>query len=84
MSGLEGYPSASSISSVVAGSATSSSVEAGSAASSAPEWYPLSACPCVSCFAAVLDSTLVCLLLIYHGVITKSFVHLQSSFAGVL
>ena len=36
MSGLEGYPSASSISSVVAGSATSSSVEAGSAASSAP------------------------------------------------
>ena len=83
MSGLEGNPSATS-SVVVAGSATSSSVEAGSAASSAPEWYPLSACPCVSCFAAVLDSTLVCLLLIYQGVITKSLDHSQSSFAGVL
>ena len=24
------------------------------------EWYPLSACPCVSCFVAVLRFTLVC------------------------
>ena len=32
------------------------------------EWYPLSACPCVSCFVAVLGFTLVCLLLIYQGI----------------
>ena len=32
------------------------------------EWYPLSACPCVSCFVAVLDFTLVCLLFIYQGI----------------
>ena len=69
MSGLEENLSATS--SVVAGSATSSSVEAGSAASSAPEWYPLSACSCVSCFVAVLGFTLACLLLIYLGVISN-------------
>ena len=32
------------------------------------EWYPLPACPCVSCFVAVLGFTLVCLLLIYQGI----------------
>ena len=32
------------------------------------EWYPLSACPCVSCFVAVIGFTLVCLLLIYQGI----------------
>ena len=37
------------------------------------EWYPVSACPCFSCFANVLGFTLsVCLLLMYHqGVITN-------------
>ena len=68
MSGLEGNPRATST--LVAGSATSS-VEARSAASSAPQWYPLSACPCVSCFVAVLGFTLVRLLLIYQGVIAN-------------
>ena len=32
------------------------------------EWYPLSACPCVSCVVAVLGFTLVCLLLKYQGI----------------
>ena len=32
------------------------------------EWYPLSACPCVSRFVAVLGFTSVRLLLIYQGI----------------